>query len=243
MKGIVGVCGRALMWIYIAGCTLGFITGVGGGDSRIFFFGMLVIGVALTVLLRYFWRKSMEGGSFFVDAAFQLFFVGWISLTLLAGTQSYKSVLSELPKGYLGALVQDGEIVKILAEPGTYLKSPFASFRMQQAIMGYEITIDAETLDAKSVPLFVRARAEIPQENLADLLKNHPQGIALAPLVEQAVRDAVNRSSNRYEEQEIDASRRELEGRVREATTKELKGHLVNLRDLKLAVFSPDDAL
>jgi regulator of protease activity HflC (stomatin/prohibitin superfamily) len=154
-----------------------------------------------------------------------------------------RAVIVEVPKGYLAAKFQGSEIREVLTEPGVYFKSPFASFKTQQKLLGYEVTLPGFTSDGAKVPVLVRASAVVSSENLREIFRINPEGTALAPTVEQALREAVARSVPRYSEQEIDENRRKLESAVRDAASNDLKGHFVELKEMQLAVFSPEDSV
>lgn len=241
MKG-TSVFGRALLGGYFSLTIFGLISGAGGGDARGFYLGLIILGIAAATTARYLTKsreKPLEWGEKFGHFVF----VGWFTFLTIAMTGVQKSVSVVVPDGYIGATFQGPEVHQVLEEPGLYFKSPFVSFKRQQRLLGYEITLPGFTSDGAKVPVLVRASAVVSSENLREIFRINPEGTALAPTVEQALREAVARSVPRYSEQEIDENRRKLESAVRDAASRDLKGHFVDLREMQLAVFSPEDSV
>ncbi len=242
MKGRFALLQRGVAWLYFGLTIFGLVTGLGGGDARTFFFGLIILGVAGMVSARYLLRKR-EKPLEKADIFFVLTFIGMVTFLAITSTGVEKSVLVVVPNGYIAATVQGSEVREVFTEPGLYFKSPFASFKRQQRLLGYEVTLPGFTSDGSKVPVLVRASAVILPENLREIFRLNPEGTALAPTVEQALREAVARSVPRYSEGEIDENRRKLELAVRDSASDYLKGQFVELKEVQLAVFSPEDTV
>lgn len=242
MKGTFAWLRRGVAWLYFLFTIFGFVTGLGGGDSRGFFLALIVLGIAVTLSYRYLSKKREEPlGS--GDVIWHLIFSVWCTGVTIGFLGLHKSVWVEVPSGYIAATFQGSEIRQVITEPGLYFKTPFASFKKQQRVLGYEVNLPAFTSDGVKVPVLVKVSAAVSPENLNEIFKANPQGTALAPVVEEALREAVARSATRYSEQEIDENRRKLESAVRDAASSDLKGHFVELKEMQLAVFSPEDSV
>jgi hypothetical protein len=241
MKGL-SVFGRALLLIYFSLTIFGLVTGIGGGDARGFYLGLIILGVAGVSSARYL-TKPRETPLDRGDICLHVVFVGWFIFLTVSITGVQKSVMVLVPDGYIAATFQGPEIREVFTEPGLYFKSPFASFKRQQRLLGYEVTLPGFTSDGVKVPVLVRASAAVSPENLQKIFRMNPEGAALAPIVEEALREAVARSATRYSQQDIDENRRNLELAVRDSASSDLKGHFVDLKEMKLAVFSPEDSV
>lgn len=197
MKGI-SVFVRGMLGLYFSLSLVGLISGIGGGDARafFFFFSLLVLGIATILCVGCLMvTRVREEGMNTVDVVYRVLLLSWVAALTIFYVRGYESVLVYVPKGYVGVTIQDGTIREITTEPGHCLKSPFAVFKTQQSSLGYGVTLPGFTSDGMKVPVLIQASASVSPENLRQLLRVAPKGMALAPVVEHVLAEAEQKRS------------------------------------------------
>jgi hypothetical protein len=227
---------------------IGILTGYGGGDARYFYLTLLLAGIGVAFLgmagsllvgldtRNRLDHNDMLGCLMVVEIIFVSGLLIWLGLT-----NGFGSFGAMVKPNHLGLLYRDGAVASEPLTSGHHWKSPYVTFRQQEAeIRQATVTTRCVLANGRFLSARVTYSATIDSGHLGQLFESFNKGFDLAGYISETVTTHTIAIVSQASDEEVEIRPLIIQRAIEERTSKSAESHFARVHDVKIE-FTPEN--